>query len=234
MDYDSPDWDRTPTESIEVKEEMPHLTKAEADAPSPNDPKLELTKKEEDSPQPAPMLCPPVSAVPDKTSTTSTTPPAKAPPVSHTSYRNLSTRNTPQTNPKTTPTPPDAIPPHTTPAPPSTTSSSPPMFPFYRKHVRGTHPSILLGCALHNGTTPTLQQHPHATLYRSLFHVPTGTANLYPSTFPTTSSITSIPQHTPLDDQSHPVPHHHLTFVQPILPTPLQFFHRYPPFPMRH
>ena len=28
MDYDSPDWDRTPTESIEVKEETPHLTKA--------------------------------------------------------------------------------------------------------------------------------------------------------------------------------------------------------------
>ena len=124
MDYDSPDWDRTPTESIEVKEETPHLIKAEADEPSTSGPKLELTKKEEDSPQHAPMLCPPVSAVPDKTSTTSTTPPAKAPPVSHTSYRNLSTRNTPQTNPKPTPTPHDAIPPHTAPAPPSTTSST--------------------------------------------------------------------------------------------------------------
>ena len=93
MDYDSPDWDRTPTESIEVKEETPHLTKAEAVESSINDPKLELTKKEEDSPQHTAMLCSPVSAVPDKTSTTSTTPPAKAPPVSHTSYRNLSTRN---------------------------------------------------------------------------------------------------------------------------------------------
>ena len=123
MDYDSPDWDRTPTESIEVKEETPHL-KAEADEPSTSGPKLELTKKEEDSPQHPPTLCPPVSAVPDKTSTTSTTPPAKAPPVSHTSYRNLSTRNTPQTNPKPTPTPHDAIPPHTAPAPPSTTSST--------------------------------------------------------------------------------------------------------------
>ena len=45
MDYDSPDWDRTPTESIEVKEETPHLIKAEADEPSTNGPKLELTKK---------------------------------------------------------------------------------------------------------------------------------------------------------------------------------------------
>ena len=126
MDYDSPDWDRTPTESIEVKDEAPHLTKAEAVESSTNDTKLELTKKEEDSPQHTPMLCPPVSTVPDKTSTTSTSPPAKAPPVSHTSYRNLSTRNTPQTNPKPTPTQPTAIPPHPTapPAPPSTTSST--------------------------------------------------------------------------------------------------------------
>ena len=59
MDYDSPDWDRTPTESIEVKDETPHLTKAEAVESSTNDPKLELTKKEEDSPQHTPMLCPP-------------------------------------------------------------------------------------------------------------------------------------------------------------------------------
>ena len=125
MEYDSPDWDRTPTESIEVKDEAPHLTKAEAVESSTNDTKLELMKKEEDSPQHTPMLCPPVSAVPDKTSTTSTPPPAKAPPVSHTSYRNLSTRNTPQTNPKPTPPQPTAIPPHSTaPPPPSSTTSS--------------------------------------------------------------------------------------------------------------
>ena len=41
MDYDSPDWDRTPTESIEVKDEAPHLTKAEPVEPSTNDTKLE-------------------------------------------------------------------------------------------------------------------------------------------------------------------------------------------------
>ena len=126
MDYDSPDWDRTPTESIEVKDEPSHLTKAEPVEPSTNDTKLELTKKEEDSPQHTSMLCPPVSTVPDKTSTTSTSPPAKAPPVSHTSYRNLSTRNTPPTNPKPTPTQPTATLPHPTApsAPPSTTSST--------------------------------------------------------------------------------------------------------------
>ena len=118
-------------------------------------------------------------------------------------------------------------PPHPPPAL-RTQLSSPPMFPFYRKHVRGTHPSIPLGCALHSGTAPTPQQHPHATLYRSLFHVPTGTANCYLSSFPMTSSITSIPQHIPLDDQSHQVPYHHLTLVQPLPPTPLQFSHRYP------
>ena len=107
-----------------MKDETPPLTKAEVNASSAKDPKPELMKKEEDSPQHYPMLCPPVSAVPDKTPTTSTTPPPKAPPVSHTSYRNLSTRNTPQTNLKPTPTQPAATPPHTTSAPPSTTSST--------------------------------------------------------------------------------------------------------------
>ena len=98
MDYDSPDWDRTPTESIEVKDEAPHLTKAEAVESSTNDTKLELTKKEEDSPQHTPMLCPPVSTVPDKTSTTSTSPPAKAPPEPvHTQH----TTDKPQANTNT-------------------------------------------------------------------------------------------------------------------------------------
>ena len=237
MDYDSPDWDRTPTESIEVKDEAPHLTKAEAVESSTNDTKLELTKKEEDSPQHTPMLCPPVSTVPDKTSTTSTSPPAKAPPVSHTSYRNLSTRNTPQTNPKPPPTQPTAIPPHPTapPAPPSTTSptsTEDPVIlttnvPILPKARPGHPPINTTWVGPHNCTMLHIQQHLHASPYRSPFHVPTGMANFYPSIFPMTSNTTSIPQHIPLDDQPHRVPYHQLTSAQPLPPTPPQCSHQY-------
>ena len=45
MDYDSPDWDRTPTESIEVKEETPHLIKTEAEEPSTSWPKTGTHEK---------------------------------------------------------------------------------------------------------------------------------------------------------------------------------------------
>ena len=110
MEYESPDWDPTPTEPIEVKDEIQDPTEAEpTEPPTSNEVKFETMKKEEDSPPHSTMLCPPVRTVPDKTSTT----PAKAPPVSHTSYRNLSTRTTSQATPKTTST-----------QPPSTTSST--------------------------------------------------------------------------------------------------------------
>ena len=166
MDYDSPDWDRTPTESIEVKDEAPHLTKAEAVEPSTNDTKLELTKKEEDSPQHTPMLCPPVSTVPGKTSTTSTSPPAKAPlfPTHLTGTCPHATRHRQTPNQHQHSLQPHfRIPrhhlhhhlPHPLPAL-RTLSSSPPMFPFYPKHVRGTHQSIPPGWA------PQLYHAPHS------------------------------------------------------------------------
>ena len=128
MEYESPDWDPTPTEPIEVKDEIQDTTEAEpTEPPASNEVKFEIMKKEEeDSPPHSNMLCPPVRSVPDKTSTTSTPPPAKAPPVSHTSYRNLSTRTTSQTTSKTTSAQHTAAAPHPTapPTPPSTTSST--------------------------------------------------------------------------------------------------------------
>ena len=107
-----------------------------------------------------------------------------------------------------------------------TLSSSPPMFPFYPKHVRGTHPSIPPGWAPHNPIALHIQQHLHASPYRSPFHVLTGTANYYPSTFPLTSNTTSIPQHIPLDDQPHHVPRRQLTSTQPLPPIPPQYSHQ--------
>ena len=115
MEYESPDWDPTPTEPIEVKDGIQDPTEAEpAEPPTSNEVKFEIMKKEEDSPPHSTMLCPPVRTVPDQTPTTSTPPPAKAPPVSHTSYRNLSTRTTSQATPKTTSTQHTAAAPHPT------------------------------------------------------------------------------------------------------------------------
>ena len=127
MDYESPDWDPTPTEPIEVKDEVHDPTEAEPTGPQfPHEVKFELMKKEEGSPPHSTMLCPPVRTVPDTPPTTTTPPPAKAPPVSHASYRNLSTRTTSQATPKTTSTQHAAAAPHPTapPPPPSTTSST--------------------------------------------------------------------------------------------------------------
>ena len=127
MEHDSPDWDDSPTGLVEIKDEVHDTT-----VPQPTEPllstevKFETTKKEEDSPPHSNMLCPPVSSLPDKTSTTPTPPPSKAPPVSHKSYRNLSTRTTSPAISKTTSTQHTAAAPHHTapPPPPSTTSST--------------------------------------------------------------------------------------------------------------
>ena len=232
MDHDSPDWDRTPTESIEVKDEAPHTTKAEPVEPPTNETKLELMKKEEDSPQHTPMLCPPVRTVPDKTSTTSTSPPPKPPlfPTHLTGIFPHALRHRPtprllQHHPQLLVRISQHHPHHPLPHPPPALrilSSSPPMFPSCRKHVRGTHQSIPIGWAPHSYTTLHIQQHPHASPYKSPFHAPTGMANFYPSTFPLTSNTTSIPRHTPPDDPPHQAQHRPLTSNQPLPQIPLQ------------
>ena len=52
-------------------------------------------------------------------------------------------------------------------------------------------------------------------------------ANFYLSTFPPTSNTTSIPRHTPPDDQPHHARHRTLTSNQPLPQIPLQCSHRY-------
>ena len=207
-------------------------------------------KKEEDSPPHSTMLCPPVRTVPDKTSTTSTPPPAKAPPVSHTSYRNLSTRTTSQATPKTTSTQHTAAAPHPTapPTPPSTTSSTSTEDPIILTtnvpilpKARPGHPrSIPLGLAPRAHITLHIPQHPHASHYRLPFHALTTMANFYPSTFPVTSNTTSIPQHT-LPDDLAPLPFHPrhaqlhlLTFNQLPPQIPLPCSHQCHPSQMHH
>ena len=61
MEYESPDWDPTPTEPIEIKDEIQDPTESEPTEPlASNEVKFEIMKKEEDSPPHSNMLCPPV------------------------------------------------------------------------------------------------------------------------------------------------------------------------------
>ena len=87
MEHESPDWDRSPSVVMETKDETfepPQIT-AKSETSSTKEAKFEDTKKEEDSPSNSAFLCPPVNSLPD-----TSTPPAKAPPVPHASYRSNS------------------------------------------------------------------------------------------------------------------------------------------------
>ena len=124
MEYESPDWDPSPSVLIEIKDEFQEPPALEPTEPSSSKViKFEVMKKEEDSRPHSISLCPPVSSFADNTSTS---PPPKAPPVSHTSYRNLSTRTTSPATSKTTSVQRTTADLHHTapPPPPSTTSST--------------------------------------------------------------------------------------------------------------
>ena len=124
MEHESPDWDRTPSVEIETKDEPLETTQimAKTETSSTKDIKFEDAKKEEDSPSPTTLLCPPVSSLPD-----TSTPPAKAPPIPHASYRNLpfQHRHHPRHHPQAVRTP----------------SSSPPTFLSCPKHGLATRHS---------------------------------------------------------------------------------------------
>ena len=200
MEHESPDWERTPSVEIEMKDEPvePPQIKAKTETSSTKDIKFEDAKTEEDSPSLSTLPCLPVSSLPDNS-----TPPAKAPPVSHTSYRNLSTRTTSPAKPKSTILPSAAAPAKLTPTTSSTSSEDPIILttnvPILPK-ARPGYPPLNTTWVAHPAPTHH-EPHPQRAAHTDLSggHRPTSSTQWAHPTFQLLQRHQTLPQpyHTP-------------------------------------